>query len=187
MTGVKKINKRLNQNKIIVLIDAWTEPESLLYLIKGSIPEEYGYIQYVYPDNILCSDPLKTRENFHQLINIIIKDLTNLENKKPRSIYLYGQSLGGLFCMIVSDKIQIEKVMLIVPGYNLAEAFWLGVETQELKNQMIKKYKMTLSKLKREWKSISPDHYFKRKSFETEYNIILSKNDRTIPISSGKN
>jgi esterase/lipase len=186
MIKVSKIRKRLDKEKIIILVDGWRSFESLYYLIRESIPNKYGYIQYAYPNKILCPDPLKTKQNFLYLIKTITKDLENLNKKKPRSFYLYGQSLGGLFCMIISDKIKIKKVMLIVPGYNLAEAFWLGEHTQKLKNEMIKKHQTTLPKLKKCWKTISPDYYFKNKSHNTEFNIILSKNDKIIPIANGK-
>ena len=76
--------------------------------------------------------------------------------------------------------------MLIVPGYNLAEAFWMGESTQKLKNQMIKEHDITLSELKNHWREISPDYYFKNKSLNTEFSIILSKEDKVIPISNGK-
>ena len=96
--------------------------------------------------------------------------------------------MGGLFCMIVSDKIKVEKVMLIVPGSNLAEAFWTGASTQDLKNKMIEDFDMTLPKLKKLWEKISPDNYFKNKSLKTEFNLILSKNDVVIPFTqNGKN
>jgi hypothetical protein len=186
MVKISKIKKRLDKDKIIVLIDGWESFASRLYLLRESIPEEYGYIQYVYPEEILCENPLKTRENFLYLVRMIIKDLNNLKNKKSRSFYLYGQSLGGLFCMIISDMIKVEKVMLIVPGYNLAEAFWQGEGTQDLREAMVKKYKTTLSELEKDWKEISPDNYFKNKSRETEFSIIISKNDKVIPTSNGR-
>lgn len=186
MIKITKIHERLQQDKIIVLVDGWASFESLYFIMRESIPNKYGYIQYAYPDKILCSDPNKTKENFLHLINTILNDLQKLKKEKPRSFYLYGQSLGGLFCMIVSDKIKIEKVRLIVPGYNLAEAFWLGTSTQKLKNRMIKEHATTLPKLKKLWKIISPDHYFKKESHNTEYSITLSKNDVVIPISNGR-
>ena len=186
MLKITKIRKRLGKEKIIILVDGWSSYESLYYLIRKSISEEHGYIQYAYPDKILNSDPEKTKQNFLFLINTIKNDLDKLNNKKPRYFYMYGQSLGGLFCMIVSDQIKIEKVKLIVPGYNLAEAFWLGASTQKIKDEMVKKHKMTLPKLKKSWKIISPDHYFNKKSHNTEYFITLSTNDIVIPISNGK-
>lgn len=186
MIKITKIKERLNSEKIIVLIDGWSSYESLYLLMRNTIPEKYGYIQYAYPDKILNSDPIKTKDNFNNLINTISNDLKKLNNKKPRTFYLYGQSLGGLFCMIVSDKINIKKCMLIVPGFNLAEAFWLGASTQGLKEEMIKKHKITLPKLKKEWAEISPDYYFKNKSHCTEFSITLSKIDKVIPIENGK-
>ena len=186
MVKIKKIKSRLHSEKIIILVDGWSSYESLYFLMRESIPEEYGYIQYAYSDKILCPDPIKTKESFLNLINTLVGDINTLNKKKPRKFYMYGQSLGGLFCMIVADKVQIEKVKLIVPGYNLAEAFWLGKSTQEIKNAMIKRYNTTLLKLKKEWKKISPDNYFKNKSYNTEFNITLSINDVVIPISNGK-
>lgn len=186
MIKITKIKERLNSEKIIILIDGWSSYESLYFLMRKSIPKDYGYIQYAYPDKILNSDPEKTKKNFLNLINTIKNDLDKLNNKKPRSFYMYGQSLGGLFCMIVSDKIKIEKVKLIVPGYNLAEAFWLGASTQKIKDEMVKKHRTTLPKLKKCWAIISPDHYFKNKSHNTEYYITLSHKDIVIPISNGK-
>jgi hypothetical protein len=186
MVKISKIKKRLDKDKIIVLIDSWDSFASRFYLLRESIPEDYGYIQYVYPDEILCPNPVKTKENFLHLIKTIVNDLNDLKNKKPRKFYLYGQSLGGLFCMIVSDKIKAEKVMIIVPGYNLADAFWKGESTQELKNEMVSKHKTTLPKLEKYWKEISPDYYFKNKSRQTEFSIILSKNDKVIPTSNGR-
>lgn len=123
MIKITKIKERLNKEKVIILIDGWSSYESVYYLMRKSIPEEYGYIQYAYPDEVLNSDPEKTKQNFLHLINTIEDDLNKLNNRKPRSFYMYGQSLGTLFCMIVADKIKIEKIRLIVPGYNLAESF----------------------------------------------------------------
>jgi len=186
MIKIAKIKERLDKEKIIILVDGWSSYESLYLLIRNTIPNDYGYIQYAYPDKILTSDPAKTKDNFKYLIETITNDLKKLNKKKNRTFYLYGQSLGGLFCMIVSDKINVKNCMLIVPGYNLAEAFWKGASTQGLKEEMIKKYQTTLPKLKKEWKEISPDYYFKNKSYNTNFSIILSKNDKVIPIENGR-
>jgi len=184
---IKKISKRLNKEKIIILIDGWQSFESLFYFIRESVPEEYGYIQYAYTNDTLNSNPIKTKENFLHLVDVILNDIKRLKTKKKRSFYMYGQSLGGLFCMIVSDKIKIEKIRLIIPGSNLAEAFWHGEGTIEVKNEMVKKYNMTLPKLTKIWDKISPDHYLKSKSLKTEFNLTISKNDFVIPTKNGKN
>lgn len=186
MIKITKIKQRLAKEKIIILIDGWSSYESLYYLMRKSIPKEYGYIQYAYPDEILNSNPEKTKNNFLHLINTIEADLNKLNSKKPRSFYMYGQSLGTLFCMIVADKIEVRKARLIVPGYNLAESFWKGVSTQDIKKEMIEKHKTTLSQLKNCWAEISPDYYFKNKELNTEFSITLSRCDNVIPVSNGK-
>lgn len=87
--------------------------------------------------------------------------------------------------MIVSDKVDIKKAMLVVPGANLAESFWHGDKTRELKQEM-EKNGMSLKKLRNCWREISPDNYFKRKSLRAKFYIILSVNDKTIPIDNGR-
>ncbi|MFZ4648990.1 MAG: hypothetical protein ACOYMB_05205 [Patescibacteria group bacterium] len=183
--NISKETKRLDSENILILIDAWKSYRFLFSFVKKSIPEKYGYIYYSYPDELLNPNPSKTKENFLQLIKTIIDDLELLQKTKPRSFYMYGRSLGGLFCMIVSDKIVIKKMMLIVPGSNLAEAFWLGGGTRQLKIEMERQYKTTLLELKERWKEISPDYYFKEKSLNTRFFIILSKNDKVIPRKNG--
>lgn len=188
MIKISTIRKREDKENIVVLVDGLGAFGFLYFLIKKCIPSNYGYLQYSYPNKTLNYNSLKTKENFLQLIEAITKDLNKLEQIKHRNFYMFSCSLGGLFCMIVADKISIKKAMLVAPGYNLAEAFWfgLGKRTQRLKKKMISNEKITLSELKEFWKEISPDYYFKDKSLNTEFFIILSKKDKIIPISNGK-
>lgn len=167
-------------------MNGWDSVEPLLFFLRKSIPKEYGYVEYEYPNEILTSDPIKTRECFKYLIDTMKIDLKNMNDLKPRKFYFYGQSLGGLFCMIVSDEIKTEKEMLTVPGSNLAEAFWQGTGTYKIKEEMVEKHNITLEELKELWKDISPDYYFKKESLNTKFNIILSKNDTVIPTENGK-
>ncbi|ETB63960.1 TPA: hypothetical protein DIC38_01490 [Candidatus Nomurabacteria bacterium] len=186
MFKIEKTSKRLEKDKIIVLVDGWGFNKYFYFIIKRFIPKDYGYLHYSYTDKILDKDPINTKNNIIQLIELVETDINNLISVKPRYIYLYGQSLGGLFCMIIADKINIKKIMLIAPGCNLAESFWLGKYTQNLKNEMIKDHHTTLEELKEEWKDVSPDSYFKNKSLNSNFYIILSKQDKAIPISNGK-
>jgi hypothetical protein len=175
----------LKQKNIIILISPWRAPSFLYHFIKKIIPPKYGYIQYSYTDDILNADPNLTRRNFLQFIRRIIMDLNSLEKSKKRNLFLYGQSLGGLFCMIVADKIEVKRAMLVVPGANLAESFWRGNKTRELRMEM-EKEGMSLKELKKIWQKISPDNYFEDKSRRTEFHIVLSIKDKTIPTSSGR-
>lgn len=186
MFKIEKSEKRLNNDKILILVDGWGFNKYLYFIIKKFIPRNYGYLHYSYSDEILDKDSVITKNNIIKLINLIEKDIEDLLSIKSRTLYLYGQSLGGLFCMIIADRIDIKKVMLIAPGFNLAESFWFGEYTQNIKKEMIKNSHITLEKLREEWKDISPDYYFKDKSLNSNFFIILSKKDKAIPISNGK-
>lgn len=157
-----------------------------LFAVKRKIPKDFGIIEFQYPKKILTTDAIETKNNFLDFIKHITKDLRKLNKIKKRNFYFIGHSLGGLFGMIIADKIDVKKMVLLVPGYNLAEAFWhsKSKQTTFCREQMIKNG-MTLKKLKELWKTISPDHYFHKKAIKSEYYIKLSKKDKVIPYKNG--
>jgi predicted esterase YcpF (UPF0227 family) len=182
---IKKETKRINNNKIIILLPYWSSygtKKNSFDKIKENIPKEFGYISYFFTKDIINSNPLLTKKYFNRFLSQVIKDINKV---KTRKFYIYAQSLGGLFAMIISDKCDIKKCILINPGNNLAESFWNGTATTELKKEMENKG-ITLKKLKKIWNTISPDFYFKNKSKNTEFYIKLSKIDKIIPYKNGK-
>ena len=182
---ISKTSKRLDKKNIVILLHGWSAPYYLLNVVKRNIPKNYGYIQYKYPKEMLNSDPIETREHFFKLIKKIIDDLEKLNKKKKRNYYMYAQSLGTDFAMVVADKIKMKRVVLILPGDNIAEAFWKGLKTRPLRKKMQKKG-MTLEKLKKIWNPISPDSFFKKNGLLPEYFLVLSEKDKIIPYKNEK-
>jgi hypothetical protein len=185
---IKKETKGTEKEKIVILIPYWSSygtKESSFDRIKKLIPPDFGYIYYYFTKDLLNSDPFLTKKYFNQFLSIISENIKKLKKSKKREFFIYAQSLGGLFAMIVSDREDIKKCILINPGDNLAESFWNGTATQVLKKQMTKKG-ITLTKLKKNWETISPDFYFKEKAKKTKFFIKLSMNDKIIPIKNGK-
>ena len=155
--------------------------------IKAYIPNDFGYVHYFFSVDLINPNPILTRKYFNQLISDIYKDIKKIQNKqKKKEFYIFAQSLGGLFAMIISDNIEIKKVSLICPGDNLADCFWNGTATREIRIKM-QKSGIKKEELKKVWLKISPDYYFKNKSKKTKFYIELSKNDKVIPYKNGKN
>ena len=115
----------------------------------------------------------------------IYDDLNKLNKTGVKKFYLAGHSLSCTFCAIIADSIKCEKVILTVPGDNLAESFWNGKSTQHLKREM-QQNGMTLGELKKIWQEISPDNYFQNKGRQAKYFIRLTKRDKTIPYRNSK-
>ena len=183
-----KESKRLDKEKILIFISFWSSyvPNGKSFaFIKNKVPLECGYICYYLPKEVLVPNVDLTKKRFNLFISKVLKDLMLLKKIKNRRFRIYGQSLGGLFAMIISDKIDIDKAFLICPGDNLAESFWNGIVTRKLRVAM-QKHGVSLEKLKKQWKKISPDFYFKDKSKKTNFYIILSKNDKVIPYKNGR-
>ena len=190
---IKKELKRLNKDKIIILLPFWSDvklneriEEYTFSSIKSYIPNDFGYAHYEYSSDLLNQNPFLTRKYFNKFLLEIQNDVRKIQKEKgKKEFHIFAQSLGGLFAMIISDKIDIKKVSLICPGDNLAECFWNGLATQKIKEQM-RENGMKKHKLKEIWQKISPDYYFKNKSKNTTFYIELSENDKIIPYKNGK-
>lgn len=182
-----KINisrKRLDKDKIFVIIAPWKYRWFHHSLIKAKVPNDCGYLHYSYSMDILNDNPYITKQNFLELLDTIHEDMDHLNKLRERNFYLYGHSMAGTFVMILADLMPVKAVAAIVPGANLAECFWNGESTQFLRKEM-EQNGVTLPKLKKLWQEISPDNYLKEKSSNTNFLIRLSKNDVVIPYKNG--
>lgn len=185
---IKKERKRIDSDNIIILIPYWSShgtKENSFDIIKEKIPNNFGYMYYYFTRDLLNSDPFLTKKNFNRFLSTICGDMDRLDKTKKRKYFFYGQSLGALFAMIISDKRDVEKCILINCGDNLAESFWKGRSTINLKKEM-KKKGINMNQLKNIWKTISPDFYFKNKARKTKFFIKLSRWDKIIPYKNGK-
>lgn len=190
--NIKKDSARLDKRKIIILLPFWAQnlsplvgkKENMLNKIKKLIPNDFGYIHYNYPTSLLNSNPSLTKKNFLAFMKTIERDISQAEKEEKKEIYFYAQSLGGLFAMILADKINVKKMVLICPGNTLTECFWNGLATKNLKEEM-NMSGITFNNLNKIWKPLSPDSYFKSKARNTEYYIKLAKKDICIPYKNG--
>lgn len=177
--------KRMDKKDIIILIPDWGFPEPAFNGFKKEIPKSFGYLNYHYTEDMLNSDPVLSKKYCLRLMKKMECDLRQLNKEQKRNFYIYAQSFGVIFAAYLADHIKIKKVVYVVPGKNLAESFWHGVHTQHLKKEM-QKNKITLKKLKKIWKEISPDYHLKNKAKEAKYLVKLSTNDTIIPYKNGR-
>jgi hypothetical protein len=184
MSNINISKKRLDKEKVFVVIAPWKYRWFHHSMIKAKIPKDCGYLHYSYSMDILNDDPYITKQNFLEILDIIHDDMNHLNKLKERNFYMYGHSMAGTFVMILADLMPVKAVAAIVPGSNLAECFWNGASTQLLKQDMEQRG-MTLPKLKDLWAEISPDSYFKKKSINTKFYLRLSSKDVVIPYENG--
>lgn len=176
--------ERVDSKKIIILINPWHPKKNLYSEIIHKIPNEFGYISYHYSTDIINSNPSLVKEYMDDLINKIVSDMKSLDEVKKRKFYIYAESLGTGPAIMVADKIRVEKVVLVAPGYSMADGFWFGRLTKPYKEEMEKKG-VTLKQLERLWKDISADNSFKNFAKEARYLIKLAENDETVPFEHG--
>ncbi len=132
----------------------------------------------------ICSDPLKIKSKFLNIVNIMKSDLTKLNRIKKRKFCIYTLSLGSLFGLIIADYIKVEKMAMVVPIYGIAETFWNRnkKDTNNIKSFFQRK-NFDLKKLRKIWSELSLKDAFNKHSLRTKFLLRLSRDDVYLPFN----
>lgn len=176
--------ERPEKKNILVLLSPWTSQKHIFHDVTRKIPEDFGYVYYHYTKDVITDDAKRTRDLIRAVRDKIIHDMKSLREIKERNFYVYAESLGTGFALMICDKVKIEKVVLVTAGYDMAECFWKGRFTQYYKKKM-EENGMTLKKLKQMWKEFSAKKHLEKHAKNTKFLIKLAKNDHTLPFEQG--
>lgn len=155
-------------------------------LRKRVIKKGFSCLDYHFPKGILSPDARATRKNILETKKVIMKDVIRYKKEyRFRKIAVVGTSLGVVPALLASNgNKDVNKIVLVVPGYNLAEALWTGIATKRLKNKF-QKEGINLRKLKKIWGDLNlSDNINKLKG--KEIFVYISRADKVIDYSQGK-
>ena len=93
---IKKELKRLNRDKIIILLPFWSDvklneriEEYTFSSIKSYIPNDFGYAYYEYSSDLLNSNPFLTRKYFNEFL---------LKRKRQKGVSYFCSESGWFIC-----------------------------------------------------------------------------------------
>jgi len=143
----------------------------------------FSCVTYQFPCGMLSPDIDLTKKNFIQVKKIILNDMKRYVLKYGfEKIIVSGTSLGGILAFLVSNGNRlVDELVLINPGYDLAESLWTSILTNKLR----KKYEnqgVTLKKLNLLWRDITPYKNLDKLKGKNIF-IFTSKADKAISFS----
>jgi hypothetical protein len=141
---------------------------------------------YDFNQDILEDDILGVKSSFEFIALSVTEDVRALVKLYDFSeINLLGISLGGVALCITAEKLDnFNKVILVAPGNDLANAFWYGLRTRRLRN-ILADHGHQLKELQNEWSELAPENHVECLS-DHPVRIILARKDKFIPYSNGK-
>ena len=188
---VRKIGKHFfhgGHSKLYVITPYWQAKVSdiPMRILKNRILRAgHSCLIYQFPIKILSENVHLTEKYFKEVQEDIKKEIERMKNAYNFSeIIVVGISLGCVNALMVANKnINVDKVILVVPGDSLSDSLWRGVGTRKLKNQ-IKRHHINLKELENDWKYLDPKNNIDG-LFGKELEIYLSRSDKVIPYTNG--
>ncbi len=144
-----------------------------------------SYLQINLNDLILHSDPKIVEDSFQQAAERMIKEVVfHKVYKKFKTINLLGISLGSVILSLSAEQLErFDRVTLVVPGSELATAFWSGMRTRRLSNTY-RKRGFQLAQLRKQWRLLAPINHLSVLAGHS-IAIILATGDQYVPYVTG--
>ncbi|MFH1207465.1 MAG: hypothetical protein V1668_02555 [Patescibacteria group bacterium] len=173
--------------KVYIILDPWHINPALFYFVERKIKKSRAsYIHYSFAPDILTADPELTRQRFETFSRQIRDELEEFSKLNAiNHITIIGVSLSCVTAsLIASDNPLVTELIMVVPGYSLADSMWNGLRTRNVRVAMEARG-IRLVELQKQWKKLAPEYYLTQLK-DKKLKIIISRTDRIIPASFGK-
>lgn len=147
---------------------------------KGAINSNASFLAYKFPREIFSDEKDLTKE-FFLAINMIVREETKgLKNKYGfKKCTVICISLASSYGSIVyKDNPDINEIILVAPGENLAKDMWHGCRTQHFRKSF-EKQGVTESGLIESWKDLASQNNLP--ALGTKVKMFFGRNDSVIP------
>jgi len=185
---IKRNFKYKNPSKqLYVILLPWHSNGKIFNILQKKIYKMgHSTLAYQFSSEILTPNYKHTKQYYLAVKKHVKKDIHEMKKKhKYKKITIIGISLSGTNAMMVADSNKdIDEIYLVTIGHSVAESLWESTRTTHMKKVM-ESLGMTLNKLKKEWKSMSPRLLVENLN-HTQITMLLSKKDIIIPYNHGK-
>ena len=139
-----------------------------------------SFLAYEFPREILSNNHDLTRKCFEVIDKTVREDINEMKEKYgfTRCILVAVSLSSSYGSMVYKDNHDINEILLIVPGENLARDMWHGVRTQHLRKSF-DQLGIDLPKLENFWHSMASENNLPAKG--TNVSLYFGKEDAVIP------
>jgi hypothetical protein len=166
---------------LIVCLPGWGGKLAKWKILKvNAIKSKTSFLAYEFPRGIFSDEMDMTKKLFEQVNLTVRKEISDLKNKYgfKKCILLCVSLASSYGSIIYRDNSNIDEVILVAPGENLAKDMWHGCRTQHFRKSY-EKQSITESRLIELWSNLASQNNIP--AANTKVSIFFGKNDEVIP------
>lgn len=155
-------------------------------LDKWKIIEKYtlssgaSFLAYEFPRGIFSDQKELTKKLFGEINTIVRNEIKNLKIKyRFKKCILICISLASSYgSLVYKSNPDINEIILVAPGENLAKDMWYGYRTQHFRKSF-ERQKITETQLMEDWHNLASKNNFPASG--TRVKMFFGKSDKIIP------
>ncbi|MDO8565118.1 MAG: hypothetical protein Q7R67_00625 [bacterium] len=177
----KHFNYVPGSESLIVCLPGWGgKLHELRHVENSAVRQKTSFLAYEFPRGIFSDQKDLTRELFEIANQIVRSEIKELKTKYNfNKCILVCISLASSYgSLVYKDNMNVDEILLIAPGEDLAHDMWHGCRTQHFRKSY-EKQGITEAQLIADWNELASKNNFP--FLRTRVSIFLGKNDEVIP------
>lgn len=170
-----------NSKTLVVCLPSWGQNLWSWGMAKAHITNSgASFLTYKFPREILSNQKDLTIECFEMINQTVRRDIKQLKEQYGFNYCVVaGLSLANSFAsMVYKDNVDINEVVLVVPGENIARDMWYGCRTQHLRRSYVKQG-ISLEELDVAWRGLSAEYNMPAPG--TKISLHMARQDKVVP------
>ncbi|MDE2018877.1 MAG: hypothetical protein KGJ13_00860 [Patescibacteria group bacterium] len=179
---IKRNFKYIPASKIIIIcLPGWGgKLNKWKFLEKYASGSRASFLAYEFPRGIFSDQKDRTRELFEEVNTFVRDEIKNLKDKyKFEKCILVCISLASSYgSLIYKDNPDINEIILVAPGEDIAKDMWHGCRTQHFRKSY-EKQGFNEAQLIEAWSGLASKNNFPTRGAKIK--ILLGRSDGVIP------
>ena len=174
-----------NSESLLVCLPGWGEKLGKWKNIeKFAVSKKLSFVVYEFPRGIFSDQKDTTVDLFENINSIVRKDINELRSKYSfNKCVLVCISLASSYgSLVYKDNPDINEIVLVAPGENLAKDMWYGCRTQHFRKSY-EKQNINEIQLIKDWHNLAPENNFP--TLGTSISMLFGKYDKVLPYKFG--
>lgn len=183
----KKYEHSPGSKTLMICLPGWGgKLERWKILQRLVVNQKISFLSYEFPRGIFSDQKELTKNLFGSIDSLVRKEIIELKNRYGfKKCILVCISLASSYgSLIYKDNSDINEIVLVAPGANLAKEMWYGCRTQHFRKSY-ERHGVTEMQLIGDWCGLASQNNFPAPG--ARVNIFLGTDDKVIPYKFSHN